>query len=67
MKTKYRFQVIDIRVHIDLINPKKIQLLRNIVQNRANARKARMFLRLIRHREVLMKSDRMKIVSANLI
>ena len=32
VKTKYQFQVIDIRVHIDHINPKKIQLLRNMVQ-----------------------------------
>ena len=64
VKTKYPFQVIDLRYQVDHINPKKIQLFE---EYRANPANARLFMVLIRHREIMMISDGMKIVSANVI
>ena len=64
VKTKYPFQVIDLRYQVDHINPKKIQLFE---EYRADPANARLFMVLIRHREIMMISDGMKIVSANII
>ena len=64
VKTKYPFQVIDLRHQVDHINPKKIQLFE---EYRADPANARLFMILIRHREIMMISDGMKIVSANVI
>ena len=64
VKTKYPFQVIDLRHQVDHINPKKIQLFE---EYRADPANARLFMVLIRHRELVMISDGNKIVSANII
>ena len=64
VRSKYPFQAIDLIYQVDHINPKKIQLFE---EYRANPANARLFMVLIRHREIMMISDGMKIVSANII
>ena len=59
MKTKYPFQVIDLGFQVHHINQKKIQLFE---EYRADSAKARLFMILIRHRELMTISDGMKIV-----
>ena len=53
MKTKYPFQVIDLRFQVDLINPKKFQFFE---ENRG-ATNARLFMTLFRHRQIKVISD----------
>ena len=58
MKNKYLFQVVDLRFPVDHIIPKKIQLLE---EYRGVTNDARLFMILIRHREIKMISDGKKI------
>ena len=54
MKTKYPIQVIDLRFQVDHLNPKKVQLFE---EYRGATNNARLFMILIRHREIKMISD----------
>ena len=58
MKTKYPFQVIDIRFQVDHNNPKKNELFE---EYRGATNNARLFIILVRHREIKMISDGNKI------
>ena len=64
VKNTYPIQVIDLRFQVDHINPKKIQLFE---EYRANPNNARLFLILIRHREIKMISDGNKITEIQVI
>ena len=64
VKNTYPIQVIDLRFQVDHINPKKIQLFE---EYRANPNNARLFLILIRHREIKMVSDGNKITEIKVI
>ena len=63
-KNTYPIQVIDLRFQTDDINPKKIQLSE---ENRNDPANARLFLLLIRHREIKMLSDGNKITEIKVI
>ena len=54
MKNNYPFQVFDLRFQVDRILPRKIQLFE---EHRANPIKSRLFVILIRRREIEMISD----------
>ena len=58
MKNKYPFQLIDLRFQVDQINPKKMALFE---EYRGVTNFARLFMLLIRHREIKMISDGTKI------
>ena len=64
MKSTYPLQVIDLRFQVDHINPKKIQLFEAYRNDPANAK---LFLVLIRHREIKMVSDGTKITEITII
>ena len=64
LKTKYPIQVIDLRFQTDQITPKKIQL---IEEYRANPGNAKLFIILIRRREIEMISDGNKLIEAKVI
>ena len=64
MKTKYPFQSIDLRFQVDHINPNKIQLFE---ENRGATNNARLFMILLRHREIKMISDGKKITEVTVI
>ena len=64
VKNSYPIQVIDLRFQVDHINPKKIQLFEEYRNDPANAR---LFLILIRHREIKMVSDGNKITEIKVI
>ena len=64
MKTKYPIQVIDLRFQVDHITPKKIQL---IEEYRANPANAKLFIILIRRREIEMISDGNKLIEVKVI
>ena len=64
MKNKYPIQVIDLRIQVDHINTKKIQLF-EVYRGAIN--KARLFMILIRHRENKMISDGNKITEVTVI
>ena len=64
MKYKYPIQVIDLRFQVDHITPKKIQLFE---EYRANPANARMFVILIRRREIEMTSDGDKLIEIKVI
>ena len=64
MKNFYPIQVIDLRFSVDHITPKKIQLFEEYRNDPANAR---LFLILIRHREIKMISDGNKITEIQVI
>ena len=66
MKNKYPIQVIDLRHQVDLITPKKIQLFEDFNTDPANV-KARLFVILIRHRQIEMISDGNKIIETEVI
>ena len=55
MKTKYPIKVIDFRFQFDLFNSEKIQLFEEF---RGETNNARLFMILIRHRQVKVTSDR---------
>ena len=64
VKNTYPIQVIDLRFQVDHINPKKIQFFE---EYRADPANARLFLILIRHREIKMVSDGNKITEIQVI
>ena len=64
MKTKYPIQVIDLRFQVDHITPKKIQLFE---EYRANPGNAKLFIILIRRREIEMISDGNKLIEVKVI
>ena len=64
METKYPIQKIDLRHQADHITSKKIQLFQ---EYSANPDKARLFLILIRRREVELISDGNKLVEVRVI
>ena len=59
MKTKYLFEIIDLKHQPDHITPKKIQLLQEYGADPINAR---LFLILIRRREIELVSDVIKLI-----
>ena len=63
MKTKYPIQVIDLRIQADHILPKKIQLFE---EYRADPAIARLYLILIRRREIELISDGNKLIEVKL-
>ena len=63
-KKKYTNQVLDLRYQIDLISRKKVQLLQ---EYRGGTNNARLFMLLIRHREITMISDGKEIVEIKII
>ena len=64
MKTKYPIQVIDLRYQVDHITPKKIQLFE---EYRAAPANAKLFVILIRRREVEKISDGNKLIEVKVI
>ena len=64
MKHNYPIQVIDLRFRVDHINPEKIQLFE---EYRGDTKNARLFLILIRRREIKMISIVNKITEVNTI
>ena len=64
MKNKYPIQLIDLRFQVDQFNPKKMGLFE---EYRGATNNARLFMILIRHREIKMISDGNKIVEVNII
>ena len=66
MKNKYPIQVIDLSFQVDQITPKKIQLFEEFNTDPANVN-SRLFVKLIRHRQVEMISESNKLVEINVI
>ena len=64
METKYPIQIIDLKHQTDHITPKKLQLFQEYSANPANAR---LFLILIRRREIELISDGNKLVEVKVI
>ena len=64
MKNKYPIQVIDLRFQADHITPKKIHLFEEYRDDPANAR---LFVILIRRREIEMISDGNKLIEVKVI
>ena len=64
MKTKYPIQAIDLRFQADHITPKKIQLFE---EYRANPNSARLYVILIRRREIELISDGNKLIEVKVI
>ena len=68
MKTKYPIQVIDLRFQPDHITPKKIQLLEEYRPDPANnPNSARLYVILIRRREIELISDGNKLIEVKVI
>ena len=68
MKTKYPIQVIDLRFQSDHITPKKIQLFEEYRADPANnPNNARLYVILIRRREVELISDGNKLIEVKII
>ena len=65
MKNKYPVQVIDHRHQVDLITPKKFQLSEEFNTDAANVN-ARLFVILIRHRQIEMISNGKKLYKLKL-
>ena len=64
MKYFYPFQITDLRHQVDHLTPKKIQLFEKISEDPANER---LFIILVRHRQVEMISDGNKIIEVKVI
>ena len=64
MKNKYPIQVIDLRYHADHITPQKIQLFE---EYRAGPANARLYVILIRRREIEFFSDVNKLIEVKVI
>ena len=62
MKTNYPIQVIDLSFQVDHIIPKKFQV---FDVYRGATRIARLFMIIVRHREIEMISDGIKITKIN--
>ena len=68
MKNKYPIQVIDLRFQVDHITPKKIQLFEEYREvNPPNPANARLYVILIRRREIEMISDGNKLIEVKVI
>ena len=68
MKTKYAIQVIDLRFQPDHITPKKIQLFEEYRTDPAdNPYSARLYVILIRRREIKLTSDGNKLIEVKVI
>ena len=66
MKNKYLIQVIDLRYQIDHISPKKIQLFEEYKNDPVYANK-RLYVILIRHKQIEMISDGSKFIEVKVI
>ena len=66
MKNKYSFQVIDLRHQVDHESPKTIHLFEDFINDPANVN-ARLFVKLIRHRQIEMISDGNNITKIKII
>ena len=64
METKYPIQIIDLRHQTDHITSKKVQLFQEYSANPDNAR---LFLILIRRREIELISDGNKLIEVKII
>ena len=64
MKYLYPIQIIDLRHQVDHITPKKIQLFEEFSEDPANER---LFVILIRHRQLEMISDGNKSIEVKVI
>ena len=64
MRYLYPIQIIDLRHQVDHLTPKKIQLFEEFSQDPANER---LFVILIRHRQIEMISDGNKIIEVKVI
>ena len=64
MKTKYPIQVIDLKIQADHITPKKIQLFQ---EYREFPISARLYVILIRRREIELISDGNKLIEVKVI
>ena len=64
MKTKYPIQVIDLKIQVDHPIPKKIQLFE---EHRAAPANAKLFIILIRQREIELISDGNKLIEVKVI
>ena len=64
MKYRYPIQIIDLRFQVDHITPKKIQLFQQFSEDPANER---LFIILVRHRQIEMISDGNKIIEVKVI
>ena len=64
MKYLYPIQITDLRFQVDHITPKKIQLFEEISEDPANER---LFIILVRHRQIEMISDGNKIIEVKVI
>ena len=64
MKYRYPIQIIDLRHQVDHLTPKKIQLFEEFYEDPANER---LFIILVRHRQIEMISDGNKIIEVKVI
>ena len=64
MKYLYPIQITDLRFQVDLITPKKIQLFQDFSEDPANER---LFIILVRYRQIEMISDGNKIIEVKVI
>ena len=64
MKYIYPIQITDLRFQVDHITPKKIQLFQEFSEDPANER---LFIILVRHRQIEMNSDGNKIIEVKVI
>ena len=64
MKYRYPIQITDLRHQVDHLTPKKIQLFEEISEDPANER---LFIILVRHRQIEMISDGNKIIEVKVI
>ena len=60
----YPIQITDLRYQIDHLSPKKIQLIMEFSEDPANER---LFIILVRHRQIEMISDGNKIIEVKVI
>ena len=64
MKYFYPIQITDLRHQVDHLTPKKMQLFEEFSEDPANER---LFIILVRHRQVEMTSDRNKMIEVEVI
>ena len=64
MKNLYPIQVYDLRHQVDHISPKKIQLFE---ENRNDPANARLFINLMKHRQIELISDGIKVTEIKVI
>ena len=67
MKYLYPIQITDLRHQVDHLSPKKIQLIQLFEEFSQDPANERLFLILIRHRQVEMISDRNKFIEVKVI